>query len=714
MAKAIMVQGTMSNSGKSFVTAGLCRVFRQDGYKVAPFKSQNMALNSYITKEGLEIGRAQAMQAEAAMVEPTHWMNPILLKPTSDMGSQVIVNGEVFANLSAQDYYKMKDQLAPEVMKAFNHLAEENDIIVIEGAGSPAEINLAENDIVNMGMAKMANAPVILVADIDRGGVFASAYGTVKLLPQEDQDRFCGIVINKFRGDVEILRPGLNMLEELTGKPVLGVMPMEKIDVDDEDSLSDRLNQKTISEGIDVAVIRLPHISNFTDFNVFELLDGVSIRYVTNKKELGDPDLIILPGTKNTMGDMEWLIESGLEGAIIRKARTTRVIGICGGFQLMGKEMSDPDHVEHGGQMRGLGLLDTRTVFLKDKTRTRIRGNILEDSNLYGLDQRELEGYEIHMGTTENLGQAVPMIELEDGRVDAYRTKNGRIWGSYLHGIFDNEDLLFALVADLMEEKGINPDENHLSVAEYKEIQYDKLADLTRRSLDMDAIYKILFGEDRAGDPLREKTESIGQDESFIEGEKDQEAEKGEGPAIGCGGLEDDHSGVGLVHLYCGDGKGKTTCGVGLTVRAAGSGRKVLFHQFLKDNSSSERRILEQIPEVTILPGREYEKFTFQMTAEELEEVLENNDSIFGALCEQAAKYDVLVMDEALYAIDKGLLSEEPVLAFLEERPAGLEVVLTGRNPSERMKEHADYISEICKRKHPFDRGISARKGIEK
>ena len=354
MAKAIMIQGTMSNSGKTFVTAGLCRVFKQDGYKVAPFKSQNMALNSYITKEGLEIGRAQAMQAEAAMIEPTHWMNPILLKPTSSMGSQVIVNGEVYDNLSAQEYYKMKDNLAPEVMKAFNHLSEENDIIVIEGAGSPAEINLAENDIVNMGMAKMADAPVILVADIDRGGVFASAYGTIKLLPVEDQERFCGIVINKFRGDVDILKPGLAMLEDLTGKPVLGVIPMEKIDVDDEDSLSDRLNQKTITEGIDVAVIRLPHISNFTDFSVFELIDGVSLRYVTDKKELGDPDLILLPGTKNTMGDMEWLIESGLEGAIIRAARTTRVIGICGGFQLLGKEMHDPDGVEHGGDMRGL------------------------------------------------------------------------------------------------------------------------------------------------------------------------------------------------------------------------------------------------------------------------------------------------------------------------------------------------------------------------
>ena len=507
MGKAIMVQGTMSNSGKSFVTAGLCRVFRQDGYKVAPFKSQNMALNSFITREGLEIGRAQAMQAEAAMVEPTHWMNPILLKPTSDMGSQVIVNGEVYANLSAVDYYKMKDQLAPEIMKAFSHLSDENDIVVIEGAGSPAEINLMENDIVNMGMAKMAQAPVILVADIDRGGVFASAYGTIKLLPQEDQDRFCGIVINKFRGDVEILRPGLEMLEDLTGKPVLGVVPMEKIDIDDEDSLSDRLNQRTVTEGIDVAVIRLPHISNFTDFSVFELIDGVSLRYVTQKKELGSPDLILLPGTKNTMGDMEWLIESGLEGAIRRASATTRVIGICGGFQLLGKEMEDPEGVEHGGSMRGLGLLDLKTTFVSQKTRTRIEGQFLEDQSLYGLDNRKVTGYEIHMGTTDNLGGAIPMIRLSDGRTDAYRNESGRIWGSYLHGIFDNEDLVFALVHEIMREKGIDPDDNHLSVAEYKEIQYDKLADLIRRSLDMDRIYQILFGEDRKGTPSEQDPE---------------------------------------------------------------------------------------------------------------------------------------------------------------------------------------------------------------
>ena len=681
MAKAIMIQGTMSNSGKTFVTAGLCRVFKQDGYKVAPFKSQNMALNSYITKEGLEIGRAQAMQAEAAMIEPTHWMNPILLKPTSSMGSQVIVNGEVYDNLSAQEYYKMKDNLAPEVMKAFNHLSEENDIIVIEGAGSPAEINLAENDIVNMGMAKMADAPVILVADIDRGGVFASAYGTIKLLPVEDQERFCGIVINKFRGDVDILKPGLAMLEDLTGKPVLGVIPMEKIDVDDEDSLSDRLNQKTITEGIDVAVIRLPHISNLTDFSVFELIDGVSLRYVTDKKELGDPDLILLPGTKNTMGDMEWLIESGLEGAIIRAARTTRVIGICGGFQLLGKEMHDPDGVEHGGDMRGLGLLDTKTIFKEAKTRTRIHGHISEEHNIYNLDNLSVEGYEIHMGTTENLGEAIPMITLEDGRTDAYMTKDGRVWGSYLHGIFDNEDLVFALVQDIMKEKGINPAENHLSIAEYKEIQYNKLADLIRNSLDMDAIYKVLFGEKKE--------------------------------MVRCAGKKDDTSGKGLVHIYCGDGKGKTTTSVGLTVRAAGSGKKVLFYQFLKDNSSSERNILEKVPGITLVRGREMQKFTFQMNEQELDELRIYNNEMLDKLFEMAKDYDMLVMDESVYAIKSNLLDEEKLITHLEEKPVGLEVVLAGRNPSQKLMDHADYVSEIQKVKHPFDHGVSSRVGIE-
>ena len=315
MAKKIMIQGTMSNSGKSFVAAALCRILRQDGYSVAPFKSQNMALNSYITKDGLEIGRAQAMQAEAAGIAPTVDMNPILLKPTSQMGSQVIVNGEVFGNLRAMDYYRRKTEFIPAVREAFERLESQFDAIVLEGAGSPAEINLRDNDIVNMGMAKIANAPVLLVGDIDRGGVFASLYGTVSLLEPEERARIKGLVINKFRGDVKILEPGLRMIEERLHIPVVGVIPMEQIDLDDEDSLSDRLVRTKAQDGLDVAVIHLPHISNFTDFNALEHYDGVSLRYVDRPAHLGQPDLILLPGTKNTMADLKWLRESGLDAA---------------------------------------------------------------------------------------------------------------------------------------------------------------------------------------------------------------------------------------------------------------------------------------------------------------------------------------------------------------------------------------------------------------
>lgn len=691
--KAIMVQGTMSNSGKTFVTAGLCRIFKQDGYKVAPFKSQNMALNSYITKEGLEIGRAQAMQAEASMIEPTHHMNPILLKPTSAMGSQIVVNGEVYGNMSAAEYYEKKDALKPGIMKAFSYLAEHNDRIVIEGAGSPAEINLADNDIVNMGMAEMADAPVLLVADIDRGGVFASVYGTIKLLPTSQQKRIKGIIINKFRGDVEILKPGLKMLENLTGIPVVGVLPLEKIDVDDEDSLSDRLNQKTITEGIDVAVIRLPHISNFTDFSVFELIDGVSLRYVTDKKELGHPDLILLPGTKNTMGDMEWLIESGLEGAILRESANTRVIGICGGFQLLGKEMHDPDHVEHGGDMRGLGLLDTSTTFEQAKTRTRIQGNILPDQNLYGIQNLSVEGYEIHMGTTKNLGGAVPMITLEDGRVDAMATPDGRVWGSYLHGIFDNEELVFGLVHQIMKEKGIDPDENHLSVTEYKEIQYNKLADLLRNHLDMDYINSLFETEDEL-ECVPEECKNCS--------------------AVGCGGMKDADDGLGCVHIYCGDGKGKTTASTGLAVRCAGAGKKVLMYQFIKNNNSSEVESLTKIPGITRVPGIPMKKFTFMMDDEEKAQLKIQNDAKLDELIELAKSFDMVVLDESVYAIGLNLLSEEKMLNWLASKPKNLEVVLTGRNPSDKLIEAADYVSEVCKMKHPFDQGLSSRMGIEK
>lgn len=488
-----MVQGTMSNAGKSFLVAGLCRVFMQDGYKAAPFKSQNMALNSYITKDGLEIGRAQAMQAEAAGIEPTVDMNPILLKPTSQVGSQVIVNGEVLGNMKAMDYYANKKKLIPEIEKAFNRLAEEYDIIVIEGAGSPAEINLKENDIVNMGMARIAKAPVLLAGDIDRGGVFAALYGTVKLLDEDEQKMIKGLIINKFRGDVEILKPGLAMIEERTGVPVVGVVPMKPLDIDDEDSLSDRLTRTEKKGGIDLAVIRLPHISNFTDFNVFERMDGVSLRYVSRKEELGKPDLIFLPGTKNTMDDRNWLKESGLEPLILRcREEKIPIVGICGGYQMLGELLEDPDGVERGGVLRGMGLLNTRTRFEKAKTRTQIRGRVTEDAFLEELSGCEVEGYEIHMGRTENLGGCRETIRLEDGRTDGLCDPEGLVFGTYLHGIFDTGEAASSLVGRLKEKKGIERGSWSFDPEEHKRQEYDKLADLIRNSLNMDRIYEIL------------------------------------------------------------------------------------------------------------------------------------------------------------------------------------------------------------------------------
>ena len=371
VAKAIMIQGTMSNAGKSIIAAALCRIFKQDGFKAAPFKSQNMALNSYITDEGLEMGRAQVVQAEAAGVKPSVLMNPILLKPTNDKGSQVIVNGEVQGDMNAVDYFKYKKKLVPDIMKAYNKLSEMYDIIVIEGAGSPAEINLKQDDIVNMGMAKMADAPVLLVGDIDRGGVFAQLYGTVMLLDDEEKSRIKGTIINKFRGDVEILRPGLDMIENLTNVPVVGVVPYGHFMIDDEDSLSERFENKTVNV-IDIAVVRFPRISNFTDFNVFECIDGVSVRYVNNVSEIGNPDMIILPGSKNTVADLLWMRENGIEAAV--KKSKCPIFGICGGYQMLGEKITDTDGVENGGSVRGMGLLPMKTEFKTEKTRTIVNG----------------------------------------------------------------------------------------------------------------------------------------------------------------------------------------------------------------------------------------------------------------------------------------------------------------------------------------------------
>ena len=460
MAKVIMIQGTMSNAGKSLLAAGLCRIFHQDGYRVAPFKSQNMALNSFITREGLEMGRAQVMQAEAAGIEPSVLMNPILLKPTNDTGSQVIVNGEVLGNMSAREYFSHKKELIPDIMKAYHALEEQYDIIVIEGAGSPAEINLKADDIVNMGMAKLVDAPVLLVGDIDRGGVFAQLYGTVELLEPDERDRIKGLIINKFRGDKTILDPGVVMLEEKTHIPVVGVAPYLHIEVEDEDSLTERFTRKEEIGLIDLAVIRLPRISNFTDFNPFERIEGVSLRYVSSVSELKNPDMILLPGTKNTMEDLLWMRQNGLEAAVLKAAAAGKVIfGVCGGFQMLGDTLSDPLHVEAGGTIKGMGLLPMDTVFAGEKTRTRAEGAFGKTEGvLAGIEGTRIEGYEIHMGETVRKEGTEAFTFIDDqNRADSDKldgAQKGNVYGTYVHGIFDKEEVAERIV-EAAERHGI-------------------------------------------------------------------------------------------------------------------------------------------------------------------------------------------------------------------------------------------------------------------
>lgn len=484
-AKPIMVQGTMSGAGKSLLVTALCRIFTEDGYRVAPFKSQNMALNSYVTKDGLEMGRAQVVQAAACGKEPDVRMNPVLLKPSTDTGSQVIVNGEVLSHMPAQEYYAYKKELIPAVLAAYESLAAENDIIVIEGAGSPAEINLKKDDFVNMGLAELVDAPVLLAGDIDRGGVFAQLYGTVALLEPSERARVKGLLINKFRGDASLLGSGPDRLQELTGVPVLGVIPYLRLRLDEEDSLAESLGQKAVLRPIDVAVLRLPKISNFTDFAPLEDHPVLGLRYVETAAELGSPDLVILPGTKSTVADLLWLRQSGLEAAVQKlAARGVPVLGICGGYQMLGEELADPDCVETEtpSAVRGLGLLPLSTVFAKEKTRARVQDNIT-----FRSEEVFVDGYEIHNGTTRQVDGGEEVYDL------LYAQDN--VFGTYLHGLFDSGELTEALAAWLCERKCIAYEAAQpKSHDELQEEELTRLASAVREALDMDAVYRILKG----------------------------------------------------------------------------------------------------------------------------------------------------------------------------------------------------------------------------
>lgn len=492
MSKVIMVQGTMSNAGKSLLTAGLCRIMKRDGYRIAPFKSQNMALNSFITEEGLEMGRAQVMQAEAAGVKPSVCMNPILLKPMNHTGSQVIVNGQVLGNMSAREYFSYKSKLIPDIKRAFHKLEEWADIIVIEGAGSPAEINLRENDIVNMGLAKMVDAPVLLVGDIDRGGVFAQLLGTLMLLTKEEKERVTGLIINKFRGDRSLLDSGIEILEKKGKIPVTAVIPYMEIHLEDEDSLTNRFQNKK-KKVVDIAVIHYPRISNFTDFNVFEQMEEVSVRYISSVTELDYPDIIFLPGSKNTISDLYWMRENGLEAAIKERAETIPICGICGGYQMIGEWISDPEGLEEGGTIKGMGLLPVITELKKEKICRQVSGTIGTIEGIFSIfSGSSFHGYEIHMGQTKGTKKG-KNLEKSNEETAFFTGGNHNIYGTYIHGIFDYDHMAFLLVKELAKKKGkVIKGQGLESYWDFKEKQYNKLADTLLEYLNMEEIYGML------------------------------------------------------------------------------------------------------------------------------------------------------------------------------------------------------------------------------
>ncbi|MBP2645556.1 MAG: Cobyric acid synthase [Firmicutes bacterium] len=500
MAKTIMLQGTSSHVGKSILATALCRIFFQDGLRVVPFKAQNMALNSYVTKAGGEMGRAQVAQAEAAGLEPTVEMNPVLLKPTGNSTSQVVVMGRPVKVMSAGEYHHgYNKELLGVIETSLRKLQAEYDMVVIEGAGSPAEVNLKDNDIVNMRIAKMAGAPVLLIADIDRGGALAAVVGTLELLEPEERDLVKGIIINKFRGDRKLLEPALDFLQAKTGKPVVGVVPhISQLGIDEEDSVS--LDEKVSEEGdIEIVVLRTPRISNFTDFDALANEAGVSLTYIRQGEAIGRPDMVILPGTKNTVEDFLYLKAQGYDRDIINlAAQGTPVIGICGGYQMLGRELRDPEHNESDLEYtEGLGLLDIATTFTKEKTTHQVTAVCLAGDFLDMGYNGSVTGYEIHMGRTESAAEVKRAFTVTErsGRTvadeDGVLRSDGLILGTYIHGIFDNDDFRQALLNALRKRKGL-PERAVQNVAARKEASYNKLAEAVRSNLDMPYLYRII------------------------------------------------------------------------------------------------------------------------------------------------------------------------------------------------------------------------------
>jgi len=492
-AKTLMIQGTGSGVGKSVIVAGLCRILKQDGYRVAPFKSQNMALNSFVTPDGLEIGRAQAFQAEAAGLEPMIEMNPVLLKPGADNCSQVIVMGKPIGNRDAQAYYK--ENLKPCVLEAFAKMQKMFDVILLEGAGSPAEINLRDNDIVNMWMARQAEAPVLIAGDIDKGGVFAWMKGTFDLLRKDEKERVKGFIINKFRGDIKLLEPGVKMFEKMVQRPVIGTLPFyHDITVDEEDALPlDPVSFATqnAEKKIHIAVVKTPRLSNFTDFTPLQHETDVHLQYVAKPEEIQNADAVILPGSKSTIADWLFLRRQNWPDTLkSHVAQGKMLIGICAGFQILGSIIRDPLHIESSlKEIAGLGFFKMETELLMDKTTVRRR--LQTRKNALIQTRCHVDGYEIHMGKTTL--QKEHQALLEESAQAGLVTQNGRVWGTYLHGIFDNDAFRRQFLNFLLAPKGGGASENNLHFARFRQEQFDKLASLLRAHLNMAQIYDFIF-----------------------------------------------------------------------------------------------------------------------------------------------------------------------------------------------------------------------------
>ena len=494
--KSIMFLGTASSVGKSTLAAALCRALKNKGINVAPFKALNISLNSYVTKDGLEMGRAQVVQAEACKIEPNVLMNPVLLKPSGGY-TQVIVEGKVYCNIEPYKYKELNKKLKTRVKTSYDKLAKNYDIIVLEGSGSCAEINLQNTDIANMSMANMSDSPVILVADIDRGGVFASVVGTLQLLSENDRKRVKGVIINKFRGNKEMFAEGKKQLEEIIKIPVLGVMPYEKFDIEDEDSVTEKIKNEEQEGKLDIAVIRLSHMSNFTDFSILDRMKGVNVRYVKEPSELKNPNIIIIPGTKNTIEDLRKLKEEKLFDKIKEaKESGVPIFGICGGYQMLGTVVLDKLGVEGNiTQEEGLGFLDIKTRFNEVKITKQTKAEILCNlKDIKSIEKNIINGYEIHNGISKIGKKAVPFIRDTDGVIIGVCNEEKTIAGTYLHGIFDSEDFINAFVRGLKTSNNISISKDELleKVYEYKDREYDRLAKIFEENIDINKIEEIL------------------------------------------------------------------------------------------------------------------------------------------------------------------------------------------------------------------------------